>query len=204
LASSSKSSPSVKIMSMLLSEIKLVMLNCILLSAKSNNCHMEANDLAQISNINVNLIRDMELKMLSFLNFDLFFFNPYYSISSLLSSIHDINNQDDDGKEDELIWKEMDELATGDAILIFSPSIIALSLAYKHYEDRLVEWLLEQDVININGIVKEQINKRLKDSLSLLMEHLKLASEPIDNKKLRQIDKKIKEKIINGDDDNVT
>lgn len=202
------SSSSILIVSTLFSEIKIVMLSCILLAAKSNNCHMEASELAQISNMNVDLIRSMELKLLLFLDFKLFFFNPYYSLSSLLieiySSIPSDHHQDDPIKStkneketNDTIWKEMDLLATCDAIFLLPPSLIAITLVHRHYQDRLDSWLLEQKEFQQSSITMEKIKMLITTSLPLLEDFIKVESKSIDNKKLREIDKKIKEKSIN-------
>jgi hypothetical protein len=161
-------------------------LACILIATKLENMHLTMSDFAtKIPNCQPNLILEIELALLEALDFNIHFFHPHSSLAGLFLDIQASNLGD---KEEIEAWHRgagsvLDVLVKTDALLVESPSHLAMAAVYKADPDKFTEWARIR--------LSEQLD--LEELFAKLRIILETWSSPVtlDPAHLKEIDKKL-------------
>lgn len=155
-------------------------LACILIATKLENLHLTMSDFAtKIPNCQPDLILEIELALLEALDFNIHFFHPHSCLAGFFLDIHASSSYP---KEEIEVWHKnsgsvLDILVKTDALLIESPSHLALAAICKSQPDYFTQWaqlrLAEQ--LNVNELLSrlKGIVESWSSPVSLEPAHLK-------------------------------
>jgi len=153
-------------------------LTCILLATKLENLHLTASDFTgKIPNCQPALITEIELALLAALNFNILFFHPHSSLTGLALVLRV------DKETLAEATKVLDALVMTDALLLETPSHLALASFYRA-APKLVEDYIENILITVIDC------ETLVERLQVILEFYK-PSAPYDTSLLKDIDRRL-------------
>lgn len=153
-------------------------LTCILLATKIENLHLSAADFTnKIPNCQPSLITEIELVLLEALHFNLLFFHPHSALQGFALVLEADNETVKDSA------KVLDLLVTTDALLIETPSHLALAAFNMVIPERVAAFIDEK----LSGIVEME---DLKQRLASLSSYSRPPT-PFDTNLLKDVDRKL-------------
>lgn len=153
-------------------------LTCILLATKIENLHLSAADFTnKIPNCQPSLITEIELVLLEALHFNLLFFHPHSALQGFALALEADNEKVKDAT------KVLDLLVTTDALLIESPSHLALASFNMVIPERVDAFI----DANLSDILDKD---ELKQRLTVLSSYSRPPT-PFDTNLLKEIDRKL-------------
>lgn len=159
-------------------------LACVLLASKLENLHLTLSEFTgKIKNSNAQLIMDIELVLLAALHFNLHFHHPHAALAGFHLDIQVIAVEGQ-ALDMEAAGRALDRLVTTDAILIHSPSHLALAALF-YSNPTLTESYIETRLSKITDPTE------LLDKLRSICSELQVDKPALDNARLKDIDRRL-------------